>query len=212
MPRGGRGARGARLVGVVSSVLRVRSTWADAERKTGAGLFMLNRCVMRVYRPLSGSLAPSLRSDRRPCYTRVARDFAKSEPHVLLLERSNESNNGGTWSMPGGNFDHTLDKTLYDTAVREALEELGSVPDITAVLGSIVVDWGKDDQNQFTVYFVETTANDGAWSAELNEEHTGSAWFALSDLGDEDVELHPVVEQLTSFSAMEVIGKMEFLG
>ena len=126
------------------------------------------------------------------------------------MERSSESNNGGTWSMPGGNFDKTMDATLYDTAIREALEELGSVPDVTAMRGSIVVDWGEDDQNEFTVYFVETTGNNGTWRAELNEEHTKSRWLRLKDLDDKDLDLHPVVEQLMSFSAMEFIGKLKF--
>ncbi len=130
---------------------------------------------------------------------------------MLLLERSDASNHGGTWSMPGGNFDPTLDETLYDTAVREALEELGSVPDVAAALGSLVVDWGEEDENKFTVFFVETTANNGTWRAKLNEEHTASAWFALSDLGDGDVELHPVVRQLTSMSAIEMIGRFAFV-
>lgn len=161
--------------------------------------------------PISLSRSLSLSDELRLRRACIARDFANSEPHVLLLERSNESNNGGTWSIPGGNFDDTLDETLYDTAIREALEELGSVPDLAAVLGSIVVDWGEDDLNEFTVYFVETTANKGAWRAELNEEHTDSAWFALRDLSDLDIELHPVVEQLTSFSAVEIIGRLEFL-
>ena len=83
-------------------------------------------------------------------------EFAGGDPHVLLLKRSKETNNPKTWSLPGGNYDAQLDRDLYETALREAREELGGIPDITSVRGSILVKWGNDNDNEYTVFVVET--------------------------------------------------------
>jgi len=178
-------------------------------------------------------------------------EFAGGDPHVLLLKRSKETNNPKTWSLPGGNYDAQLDRDLYETALREAREELGGIPDITSVRGSILVKWGNDNDNEYTVFVVETvrvvvvgggsdarslppflpsslppslltpshtlvrqTANNGTWRPDLdgNEQHTDSKWINLKDLeaDSKGIELHPALEKLTGYTALDILRKLEF--
>jgi 8-oxo-dGTP pyrophosphatase MutT (NUDIX family) len=53
---------------------------------------------------------------------------------LLLLRRS--AHNDNTWGLPGGNVDAT-DASLEATAVREAVEEMGTVPPFT-IRGSVL--------------------------------------------------------------------------
>lgn len=113
----------------------------DGANKVGAGLFLLND------------------------------EFAGGDPHVLLLKRSKETNHPKTWSLPGGNYDAQLDRDLYETALREAREELGGIPDIMSVRGSILVKWGNDNDNEYTVFVVETVRSRRRQRCSLPSSH-----------------------------------------
>ena len=52
-----------------------------------------------------------------------------SEYFLVLEQRSAHVSQAGEICFPGGRFDHTLDTTTKDTAIRETWEELGVEPD-----------------------------------------------------------------------------------
>lgn len=60
------------------------------------------------------------------------------EGSCLLLRRSESSGNGGTWGLPGGNADAADAGDLLGTALREAREELGELPQGLQVLGQVL--------------------------------------------------------------------------
>ena len=200
--------RGVRLGALLAvCALTPSPTWAA--KKTGAGFFMLNRYAINTFSSRHACVS-SVCSRDDVTRASIARDFAGYAPRVLLLKRASDSNNGESWAVPGGNYDPELDKSLYETALREAWEELGSVPTFTALLGSIGVDWGDNDENEYTFFLVETSANNGTWRVELNDEHTESAWVALKELNDKGRDLHPTLEKLASYSSMEVIAMRSY--
>lgn len=68
------------------------------------------------------------------CFLRTVR-CRRYNGEALLLRRSATSGNPGTLGLPGGNKD-AEDEDLMTTALREAREEMGSVPP-HGVLGQI---------------------------------------------------------------------------
>ena len=118
-------------------------------------------------------------------------EFAGGDPHVLLLKRSKETNNPKTWSLPGGNYDAQLDRDLYETALREAREELGGIPDITSVRGSILVKWGNDNDNEYTVFVVETVRVVVVGAAMLAPSLPPSLPFSLPPFLSSSLPPHP---------------------
>ena len=61
------------------------------------------------------------------CY-KSAFVFSLSDRQVLLLLR-NSKHNDNTWGLPGGNSEHS-DVNLEATAMREAIEEVGELPNL----------------------------------------------------------------------------------
>ena len=114
---------------------------------------------------------------------------------MLLLLRSG-SHNAATWGLPGGNRD-AADADLLATALREAEEEVGGVPE-HAVQAELLTVRGKRGQKHYTV-FVATVppAARAAFTPVLNDEHSAWRWVPLAEaVGRED--LHPVVERVLS--------------
>ncbi len=115
---------------------------------------------------------------------------------ALLLKRAANSGNGNTWGLPGGNSD--LGETdLWETALREANEELGEVSESGLVrLATVLTKRGKRHSKHYTVYVVEMDGWE-AFRPVLNEEHTAWEWVGLRDLlgkkKTKDKKLHPVV-------------------
>lgn len=114
---------------------------------------------------------------------------------VLLLKRSMESGNPGTWGLPGGNRDDEDGDDLFVTAVREATEEMGSVPSGIHQHGAILTKRGKSGQKHYTVFLVEVEKGD--FEPRLNEEHTDFMWTPVKDLPNLG-NLHPVVKQVAN--------------
>lgn len=58
------------------------------------------------------------------------------------------------------------------------------------------------------------TANNGTWRPDLdgNEQHTDSKWINLKDLeaDSKGIELHPTLEKLTGYTALDILRKLEF--
>lgn len=119
---------------------------------------------------------------------------------ALLLKRSMQSGNGGTWGLPGGNRDPG-ETDLWETALREAQEEMGVVEEAWLErLATVLTKRGKRNEKEYTVYVVRMLEE--AWEPVLNEEHTAWEWVALDALlsgkkgkgGLGGKKLHPVVK------------------
>ena len=72
---------------------------------------------------------------------------------IMLQKRSLMAHEGGTWSCAGGALDEG--ESPYDGALREASEEVGSVPHIHRVLGEYVFTPAHDWQYTTVVVEVE---------------------------------------------------------
>ena len=128
-------------------------------------------------------------------------DKANPEPQrmALLLKRASSSGNGNTWGLPGGNSDPG-ETDLWETALREANEEMGEVSESGLVrLATVLTKRGKRQEKHYTVYVVEMEGWE-TYSPVLNEEHTAWEWVGLRDLlagngwrKKKDKKLHPVV-------------------
>jgi len=121
---------------------------------------------------------------------------------VLLLLRNSRHNNR-TWGLPGGNC-VAEDASLQETAVREALEELGTLPPLHLARECLTTR-GKRLEKHYTVFFCEVEhAVRAAWTPALNEEHVDFRWFAVAVVADSangvlrgpPAPLHPVVAAL----------------
>ncbi|CAL8469169.1 g8710 [Coccomyxa elongata] len=119
--------------------------------------------------------------------------FIVSGDQVLLLRR-NSKHNDNTWGLPGGNVE-TGDAHLQATAMREATEEMGSVPTCN-ITGQILTLRGKKKQKAYTVFVCEVTvAVMAAYKPQLNDEHREARWWPLAALPARS-QLHPVVVAL----------------
>jgi 8-oxo-dGTP diphosphatase len=98
-----------------------------------------------------------------------------TQPLVLLQKRSAMSHEGGTWSCAGGALDEG--ESPYDGGLREASEEVGSVPLDHRVLGEYAfvpaTDW------TYTTVVIEVNEQFGA---SLNFETDAVAWVPLSEV------------------------------
>jgi 8-oxo-dGTP pyrophosphatase MutT (NUDIX family) len=103
-------------------------------------------------------------------------------PTVMLQLRSGFAHEGGTWSCAGGALDHG--ETPFEGALREAEEEIGSIPDGHRLLGEFVfapaTDW---------TYTTVVVAVDQPFGASANFETDAVGWFRVGEVDDRP--LHP---------------------
>lgn len=96
-------------------------------------------------------------------------------PSVLLQLRSPYSHEGGTWSCPGGALD--AGESAIDGALREAVEEVGAMPEGWSVLGEHVfapaLEWS------YTTVVVEVPARFGV---PMNFETAAVDWVPVGDV------------------------------
>ena len=96
----------------------------------------------------------------------------------LIVKRAPSTNNGRQWSIPGGRADRR-DATLYTTAVREAIEELGGLPQLLDPIGELRLR-KPSGRGQYLVVVIGT--RDLVWAPRLNWEHTKWRWATLSEI------------------------------
>lgn len=99
--------------------------------------------------------------------------FLTASGDTLLLKRSADSDNPGSWCFPGGKQDG--DETAEQAAVRECEEEIGFVPDGVRSLWTRRIADGVD----FTTFLQRVP---GAFVPTLNGEHTAFMWARPADL------------------------------
>ena len=103
------------------------------------------------------------------------------DPLVMLQKRSAMAHEGGTWSCAGGALDQA--EMPIDGAMREATEEVGSIPEPYRVLGEYVfrpaLDWA------YTTLVVEVEERFGS---SINFETEAVDWFSVEDV--DRLDLH----------------------
>jgi 8-oxo-dGTP pyrophosphatase MutT (NUDIX family) len=103
------------------------------------------------------------------------------QPRLMLQKRSAFAHEGGTWSCAGGALD--LGETPLEGALREAMEEVGSVPGTPALLGTYefvpATDW------TYTTVVVEVEERFGE---SMNFETDAVGWFTFEEV--DELPLH----------------------
>eukprot|EP00240_Pyramimonas_obovata_P011877 CAMPEP_0118944262 /NCGR_PEP_ID=MMETSP1169-20130426/39978_1 /TAXON_ID=36882 /ORGANISM="Pyramimonas obovata, Strain CCMP722" /LENGTH=114 /DNA_ID=CAMNT_0006889715 /DNA_START=212 /DNA_END=556 /DNA_ORIENTATION=+ len=100
-----------------------------------------------------------------------------------------------TWGLPGGNVEDG-DSSLFETAKREATEELGPLPDNLVPVWEVPTTRGKQGQKKYAVFVCPLDPEvKQKWSPQLNEEHREWRWFKRDEI-QSGFALHPVVELL----------------
>lgn len=110
---------------------------------------------------------------------------------VFLLLRGSITSNGGVWSIPGGHWEPG-DPSLYETAIRETIEECGSIP-------VMVTELAHENPTDGFVTFVSVCEDPWSWQPTLNWEHEDCGWFDLCDL---PAPLHPGVVKTLTFAGL----------
>jgi len=99
---------------------------------------------------------------------------------ALLLQRSTEVSEPGTWGLPGGQI--KPGEKPYKAAIREAKEELGALPEIGKLIDNIT---NKNKQSKYHVFVIDIPKEDKKeWERKisLNYENIKYAWFSLGEL------------------------------
>ena len=103
---------------------------------------------------------------------------------TLLVRRSPHVREGGSWGVPGGALDSFED--AYRGALREAKEELGSVPPHEVV---DVLDFEDRGFRHRTFVCEVDEGTSESWHPRLNWENTEARWVTPSELAA--LNLHP---------------------
>ncbi len=114
-----------------------------------------------------------------------------SGKRILLLKRVRLSPNGGTWGLPGGQC-HPLESS-FQTAVREAEEEIGDIPR-NHLIGSVAV---QRSHRRYEIFAVRTKKRmRKCWVPRLNQEHSSFRWVSFKWCLRHMDDLHPVLRQI----------------
>lgn len=111
----------------------------------------------------------------------------REDGRLLLLRRSPELADGGTWSVPGGALEPGEEP--LEAALREAREEMGSVPG-AGEIGRHRADMGRYVYWTFAAIADEDEVSD--WEPRLNWENVDWGWFDPSEMPE---PLHPNVDE-----------------
>jgi 8-oxo-dGTP pyrophosphatase MutT (NUDIX family) len=110
-----------------------------------------------------------------------------SGQRVLLMLRSAEVMDPGTWGIPGGRVERG--QTDWAAARKETCEELGSLPRVVLV----ATHEARSGDFTYTTFVVRLSERAAAgWKITLDWENDSWGWFSLDDLPQ---PLHPGVAQ-----------------
>jgi 8-oxo-dGTP diphosphatase len=104
---------------------------------------------------------------------------------LLLQLRAEWTHEGGSWGLPGGARDRHEDAVT--TALREAAEETGIVPEQVEVLG----DCSGTDHGEWSYTYVLALANTMLSAMVPNAESVELRWVPLDEVGS--LCLHPAL-------------------
>ncbi len=127
---------------------------------------------------------------------------------ILVLERSAESSNPLTWGLPGGRLDRR--ENAFDAAVREAVEEVGPLPELV-VIGQVQVQRSSGVYDVFVCRTSDVTRE--RWKPKLCAEHKRLRWSRLRWCLHRRGKLHPVLRALLDDPrALELIAMAKVHG
>ncbi|MGH3096873.1 MAG: NUDIX hydrolase [Streptosporangiales bacterium] len=112
----------------------------------------------------------------------LVRDRDHTECRVLLQLRVEWSHHGGTWGVPGGARDS--DETAVQTALREAAEEAGVVPDAVRLAGAT-----RDDHGGWSYTTVLADVREPFHAKATGRESDEVRWVAEGQI--DALTLHP---------------------
>jgi 8-oxo-dGTP pyrophosphatase MutT (NUDIX family) len=118
----------------------------------------------------------------------------------LLQKRGAGSSHGETWGLPGGKA-HPGEAPLQ-TAMREAREETGGLPDDLQVRGVIEYD---DDDRKVTSYICDVNREFLPDGGKTPWESAGWGWFSRKEIGD--LPLHPGFRRSWELYLEDMLGK-----
>lgn len=99
--------------------------------------------------------------------------------HVLLMHRTHTQHHPNVWAIPGGAME--VGEIAFDTAVREAQEELGIIIEPASCRMVHIMHTNHPDRQSLGFYLLVES-----WQGEpVNKEpekHGAIAWFALDQL------------------------------
>lgn len=112
--------------------------------------------------------------------------YCPDDNTVLLVKRSGIMNNPHLWGIPGGRSDKE-DQSTKETAIREATEELGELPEeSTVVKHHVEIVPKRDDSNyEYHVFIYAVPEKEKIRytpKIDLDEENIAIKWFDLDDL------------------------------
>ena len=132
---------------------------------------------------------------------------------ALLLKRSGIMKNPNVWNIPGGRSEES-DRTPLDTALREATEELGTLPNEQNFAKKYVMvrKTKTDPEYEYHVYIcLLDLAEKENWTKQINldEENNKLKWFSINELPTDthfDLSWIPEVVK-TSMNSRQIIYK-----
>ncbi len=104
------------------------------------------------------------------------------EQEILLQHRAPWVHNGDTWGIPGGARDSH--ESIFEGAVREAIEETGIDPIFITALHTY-----SDDHGNWRYDTVIARASDELIAHEVNDESHEVRWVEIDSVSD--LNLHP---------------------
>ncbi len=124
---------------------------------------------------------------------------SEGKKRYLLQKRAADSSHGETWGLPGGKAH--AGETAWATAMREAREETGGLPEM-----SVEQEIRREDDGRVCTTFVcfagaEFLPSGGA----TPEETAGWGWFSRKEIAD--LPLHPGFEKTWEVYVEQVLGK-----
>lgn len=120
---------------------------------------------------------------------------------ILLLHRSPDVEEPGTWGIPGGavpvDSETHAPRHPLDSALLEAKEEMGSVPPHRIVDQYV---YSEASGFRYTTFIGKVAANiDHVWAPQFNWENTQHGWFTPEEL--ETLDLHFGVKAILKHKA-----------
>jgi 8-oxo-dGTP pyrophosphatase MutT (NUDIX family) len=112
--------------------------------------------------------------------------YCKDDGTILMIRRSNEMKNPGKWDLPGGHGNKSDDDPFH-TAMREATEEIGILPNNEDYIGEhVVLVEPKDDTVRRRIIYMYAISEDEkkriSSDIRLNNESDGFCWFKLDEI------------------------------
>jgi 8-oxo-dGTP pyrophosphatase MutT (NUDIX family) len=124
---------------------------------------------------------------------------SEGKRRYLLQKRADDSPHGGTWGLPGGKAH--AGESGWTTALREAREETGGLPELRPVCAME----REDDGRMCRTFVCDVNSEFLPSGGTTPQETAGWGWFGRGEIAD--LPLHPGFELTWEFYLSQVLGK-----